>query len=261
MSKESSFGKKNEYLFIDELEGKKINELNYLLRDMILYLFPNIKDNDIINCYKNVEYEKADICIKVGNKIKYASIKIGHTNSIHSEKITKFVPFLQSIGLGSDVITEILRYHYADGTVDGNGKKRMTVNEYKELNETAIQYVNQNINNPLIIKKIINRFLIQGTQKQSKKIDILIHGTPDDFFFVSKSEVYKYVLSKIKKESSAIHFSLFTFQPFSRVLDYNPKNEYKRSWIQIKWFNLGDSIIEMLNSRITKKTKILENLN
>ena len=155
MTKESSFGKKNEYLFIDAIDNKKFHELNFLLQNLILYLFPNVKYDTVITCYKNVEYEKADICIEIGNKIKYASIKVGHTNSIHSEKINKFVHFLKSIGLDDEIVNEILKYHYADGTNNGTGKKRLTIEEYKNLNAENIRYVNQSINKSIIIKKII----------------------------------------------------------------------------------------------------------
>lgn len=217
-----------------------------------MYLFPNIKKDDIIYCYKNVEYEKPDICIRVGRKIKYISIKMGHRNSVHCESIEKFKKFLESININQGLINEILKYQYADGTIDGSGKNRQSSNEYKLENQNSINLINDEINNPKIIKKIINRFLIQGTQWHTSKVDVLVYGIPDDFLFITKSEIYKYILSKKDIKSSAIHFSCLTFQPMSRVLDYNEKYEYMRHWIQIKWYNLEDNIIEFMNQRVTK---------
>lgn len=227
-------GIRNEYLFIEALNNKRLDELNFLQQELILYLFPNIKDGDIISCCKNVDYEKPDICIKVGRKIKYISIKMGHRNSVHCESIEKFTKFLKSINIKPNIINEILKYQYADGTTDGSGQSRQSSTNYKLENEDSINLINEEINNPKVIKKIINRFLIQGTQWHSNKVDVLVYGTPEDFFFINKSEIYKYILSKIDVKSSAIHFSCLTFQPMSRVLDYNEKMEYMRHWIQIK---------------------------
>lgn len=69
-------GIRNEYLFIEALNNKKLSEVNFLLQELIVYLFPYIKKDTVIECYKNIEYEKGDICIKVGTKIKYISIKM-----------------------------------------------------------------------------------------------------------------------------------------------------------------------------------------
>lgn len=245
-------GIKNEYLFINAINNKTIKELNFLLQEFILYLFPNIKDNDIIMCYKNIDYQKPDICIKVCKKIKYISIKMGHKNSIHCESIQKFIKFLESINIHPNIIKEILKFQYADGTINGTGKKRNSSMEYKQENENSIELINNEINNPKIIRKIVNRFLIQGTQWHSKKVDVLVYGTPADFFYISKGEIYKYILDKVNVKSSTIHFSCLTFQPMSRVLDYNEKMEYMRHWIQIKWYNLEDNIIEIMNQRLTK---------
>ena len=242
-------GIKNEYLFIDAINNKRIKELNFLLQEMILFLFPKINDNLIIKCYKNVEYEKGDICIKIGCRVKYISIKTGHKNSVHCETLEKFKKFLKNININKKVIEEIVKYQYGDGTIDGTGKVRKSVLEYKLENQTSISLINKEINRPYILKKIINRFIIQGTQWHTHKIDLLVYGTPEDFFFITPKEIYSYILSKRDIESSAIHFSFLTFQPMSRVLDYNEKMEYMRHWIQIKWYNLEDNIIELMNER------------
>ena len=70
-------GIRNEYCFIKEMNGKKLNELSFLLQELILFLFPHIKEYSIIKCYKNIEYEKGDIVVQVGAIKKYISIKMG----------------------------------------------------------------------------------------------------------------------------------------------------------------------------------------
>ena len=236
-------GIRNEYLFIAALKNKKINELSFLLQELILFLFSNIKNNSIIKCYKNVEYEKGDIIIQIGNIKKYISIKMGHKNSVHCESIKKFKNFLKDLNLKEEIINEILRYQYADGTLDGTGKIRMSAAEYKLENPKSIDTINEELNRPEILSKIVNRFIIQGTQWHTHQISLLVYGTPDDFFFITPKEIYSYIINKKDIKSSAIHFSCLTLQPLSRVLDYNEKMEYMRHWIQIKWYNLEDNII------------------
>lgn len=242
-------GIRNEYLFIEKINGRKINELDFLLQELILFLFPNIGKDSIIKSYKNIEYEKGDIVIKVASIKKYISIKMGHRNSVHCESIKKFKKFLESLSINKNVINEILKYQYGDGTLDGTGKFRKSSAEYKLDNKEVIYFINKEINTQDILKKIVNRFIIQGTQRHTHKIDLLVYGTPDDFFFITPKEIHNYILSKKDVESSAIHFSCLTFQPMSRVLDYNEKYEYMRHWIQIKWYNLEDNIIELMNQR------------
>ena len=250
-------GIRNEYLFIQNINNRKFRNLNILLQELVEYLFPDVKNDDIIKCYKNIEYEKGDICIIHENKKKFVSIKMGHGNSVHGESVQKFIKFLKELNLEDSIINEILKYQYADGTVDGSGVKRLSSNEYKENNIESIKVINDALRSERIIKKIVERFIIKGTQKHLNSIDVLVYGTYDNFLFITPNEIYNYIISKINYESSSIHFSNLTFQPQARVLDYDPKKEYMRHWIQIKWYNLEDNIIEILNMRAMKKNGIL----
>ena len=234
------------------LNNKKIIELDFLLQELVLFLFPQIKPSSIIYCYKNVEYEKGDICVKVGKIVRYISIKMGHKNSVHCEPIKKFIRFLENNNISKKTINEILRYQYADGTINNTGKQRQSTVEYKKNNEESINFINQELNNSNLLNEAVNRFVIQGTQWHLHKVDLLVYGTPDDFFFLTPQDIYSYIQSKKNIVSSAIHFSCLTFQPLSRVLDYNEKMEYMRDWIQIKWYNLEDNIIEIMNNRVQK---------
>lgn len=247
-----NYGIKNEYNFMKALNNKKIGDLDFLLQELVIFLFPNIKTDSLIRSYKNIEYEKGDICIKVKNSVKYISIKMGKRNSVHCESIEKFKKFLFELDVTNETIEEILKYHYGDGTIDGTGKVRMSALEYKQANKNSIAKINNELCQSKILDKIINRFLIQGTQWHTHKIDLLVYGIPEDFFFITPKEIYSYIQSKKDIESSSIHFSCLTFQPMSRVLNYDEKMEYQRHWIQIKWYNLEDNIIELMNQRVRK---------
>lgn len=242
-------GLQNEYWFTNAINNKTLSELNLLLQELILFLFPHINSNTKIECYKNAYYEKGDICIKVGRTIKYIGIKMGIRNSVHNEKVATFIKFLQSIKINQKVINELLKYHYGDGTLDGTGLVRQSVSEYKIENEESIKLINRMLNNKYIIKKFIDRFLIHGTQKQFHPIDVLIYGTPQNFLYITPKEIYKYILKNRNFESSAVHFSCLTYQPQARVLDFDKSKEYMREYMQIKWYNFGDNVIEILNSR------------
>lgn len=248
-------GIRNEYLFVQNINGRKYRNINFLLQDLIRYLFPLIQKNDIVKCYKNIEYEKGDICIEYNGLKKYVSIKKGNRNSVHGEKLEKFCNFLHQLNINNDIINDILKYHYADETLDGSGKTRISSQEFKLKNEKLIQRVNDYFNNDFILNKFIERFIIKGTQSHLNDIDVLVYGTFDNFIFVTKNEIFDYILSKRDCISSSIHFSIFTYQPESRVLNYDPNKEYQRHNIQIKWYNLEDNIIEILNSRVIKTSK------
>lgn len=245
-------GIQNEYDFINKLNDKRVYELDFLLRDFIESIFPTSTKNSIVKCRKGLNYEKTDIIISVGSKCKNVSIKVGYRNSVHCEKLKKFIKFLKQLGVEDRIINMILKYHYGDNTINGKGSVRMSACEYKKANCEEINEINSYLNNEFIISKCINRFIFQGTQSHLNKIDILICGTVDDFFYITADEIYQYILSKTGIESSAIHFSCLTFQPLSRVLNFDPKYEYMRDWIQIKWYNLEDNIFEILNLRYQK---------
>lgn len=248
-------GIRNELDFISKLNNKRVSELDFLLQDMIYSLFPNTTGESVVNCKKGNNYEKTDISISINNSVKNISLKLGYRNSIHSEKVSSFSNFLYSIGIKKEIIYEILKYQYADGTIDGTGLKRIGAEEYKINNKKSIDRINKFINNECVINKCINRFLLQGTNENYSVVDVLICGTPDDFFYVTRDELYKYILDKINFKSSSIHFSCLIFQSLSRVLDYNSKTEYRRNWVQIKWYSIGDIMFEILNERYVKNLK------
>ena len=174
---------------------------------------------------------------------------MGKRNSVHCESIKKFVKFLETINISKTIIKEILKFQYADGTLNGTGKHRLSTAEYKNENKESIDIINKELNRDYVIKSVVNRFIVQGTQHQTHKIDLLLYGTPDDFFFITPKEIHEYMQSKINVQSSTIHLANLTLQPLSRVLNYKENMEYMRNWIQIKWYNLEDNVIEIMNNR------------
>lgn len=138
-----------------------------------------------------------------------------------------------------------MKYHYADGTMIGNGKERLSSSEYKIYNQKEIDLINRSINNDELLEKAINRFVLQGNNSLYE-VNAIIYGVLEDFVWITNQEI-KHILKKHKNNySSAIHFSGLTIQPMARNLNYNPKYEKDRYKIQVKWYNISDDIIEVM---------------
>lgn len=243
----------NEFAFVLELNNKAIKELNPLFRDLIETIFPNENENSIIKCWRNHLKQKSDILIKINNKIEGVSIKKGIKNSVHVEPISKFIHFLISNNISRDNIIEYLKFHYADGTTNGKGLKRVSNKEYKSKNQDKIDKINSELNNKKLLIKAIDRFILKGNNS-SYPISALIHGEVNDFVFITKDDIINIILNKKDNYSSTVHFSVLTVQPKNRCLNYNAKYEKDRFCVQIKWYNIFDDIIE--NMYLKEKSKI-----
>lgn len=238
----------NEQLFVNYLNGKKVKRLNPIYLEMIYTIFKNVDSNSIIKAWKNPFLQKTDIFLKLNDEIKRISIKSGYKNSVHVEPISEFIHFLISNGIEKNYIISYLKYHYADGSINGKGNNRISVEEYKQKNQIEIDMLNRRLNQINIVNKAIDRFVLKG-KNDINCIDLLIYGTYDDFFYITKEEIREIILSKINDYSTGIHFSVLSCQPLSRCLNYNYKYESRRYCVQIKWYNLLDNIIEYRNKK------------
>lgn len=247
-------GEDNEFSFVKYLNGKKVKELNPLFRDLIDSLFC-CKEEDVIKCWRNHLLQKTDIFIKINNRMKGISIKKGAKNSVHVERITDFIHFLIENKVSRDVVIKYLEYHYADGTRNGKGVYRKSVEEYKKNHESDIEDINQAFNNSNLLLKSIDKFVVRGNNSKYD-IDALIYGEVNDFLWITKKDIKKIIMSKKNLVSSGLHFGSLSCQPKARNLNYNPKYEKDRFCVQLKWFSLFDDIIEYKNNLVMQKAKI-----
>lgn len=237
-------GIQNEHEFIEYFNHRKVKELNPMANDFIISLFPNAKEEDVIYAIPRLDKGKTDFIIIINEIDKKISVKMGYSNSVHLEKIESFVNFLRNIGIEEQTIKLFLKFHYADGTLNGNGKIRLSSENYKQLYQNEIDKINLSFNKEDTIKKAIEHFVIRG--RYNDNIDVLVHGTVNNFFWIHKEEIFKIMLEKKDKYSTGIHFGLLYCQPWTRNLQYKQADEYKREYIQIKWHNLLDDIIEVM---------------
>lgn len=242
----------NEYEFVKYLNGKRVIELNPIFRELIERMFYDVDDYDLIKSWRNNYKQKTDIFIKINGIMKGISIKKGIKNSIHVERISDFIHFLIENNIDREIVIEYLKYHYADGSTNGKGNERLSVEEYKKDNQSSIDKINIILNRQDILLKAVDRFVIKG-KNSNYYIDALICGQVDDFIWITKEDIIKVIMSKKDSYSTAVHFGPLTVQPKNRCLNYNSKYEKDRFCVQIKWYNLFDDIIENMNNKIVKK--------
>lgn len=239
-------GYKNEINFINEIDGKKVKELNPILQELIMTLFPNVRKYEVVRATKYGRYAKTDIVLTIRHKRKGISIKSGYKNSVHVEPISKFKKYLEFNGVRSETIEKFKEYIYSDGTNNNTGKRRMSNAEYIDIKQNDIIEINKELEK--LKKKLIKRFLIETDIKYRVKVDAFIHGEPNDFIWVTASEVEEYLEQKEIK-STSVHSGKLYIQTWDKNLIRNPKYENRREYIQVKWFSMYDDMIEIMSKR------------
>lgn len=245
-------GIQNENDFFDYFNNRKVSNLNPMAYSLINTLFEDINENDIIKMTYRLDKTKTDLLLSINNITKKISIKNGRCNSVHLESIETFINFLRKNGVDENIIKSFLYYHYADSTIDGTGTNRISISEYKENHQHEIDNINKWFSNEDLIIKAIDRFLITG--KFCDSVDVIIYGSINDFLWITKDEIYNLILSKRNDYSTGVHFGPLFCQPWTRNLQFKSSEEYKRHYVQIKWYSLSDDIINIMNyHRLLKK--------
>ena len=239
----------NENEIAEDLNDKFITELNPLYRMFIEDLYPNCQSNEKISCWVDETRKKYDIVISIGGLNRYISIKKGAKNSVHMEGISSFIHFLIENHVKREAIIEYLKYHYGDGTTNGTGVKRISATEYKQKYQEQIDMINEEFNQKELLLKAIDRFVLSGNYSDIT-IDGILFGVRDDFIWIKKEDIIKIILAKRSTYSTGVHFGPLTVQPLDRCLNYNPKYEIQRFCVQIKWYNLADDIIQIMNEHV-----------
>lgn len=242
-------GKQNEIDFVKHINNKKIYELNPLIIELIEDLFSNFNYDDIVYSWLNSEPQKTDFFIRINKDVRRISLKIGDKNSVHLEPISEFIHFLIENNIERECVIKYLKYHYADGSSNDSGKKRLSAVEYKLSHQDEIDKINNAFNSDEFIKKVILRFVLMG-RNDSNEIDALVYGSIYDFLYLTKDSIYNIIFAKRDIYSSGIHIGPLFIQPQSRNLQGNPQFEKCRYCVQVKWFNLCDHIIEYKNNKI-----------
>ena len=186
--------------------------------------------------------------------MKGVSVKMGSRNSVHVESINEFKQFLLEHSIPENIINDYLKFHYADGTLNNTGKKRLSAEDYKKDHQSSIDEINLYFNNKSIILDAIDRFVLKGNNSEYP-INAIILGVPNDFIWLTKNDI-ETVLSENNDYCSTPHFGHLVCQPMARCLNYNKKYEKFRKYVQIKWYSLFDDIIYQMNNNQMKSSRI-----
>lgn len=110
------------------------------------------------------------------------------------------------------------------------------------------------INKSLLkIKSIlIIRFLIKTDINYKVDVNLFIIGTINDFIWATTDEIINY-LSDINNGSTSVHVSNLFIQNWDKNLNYSPKYEYCRNYVQVKWYSMFDDIIKIMYIRNNKR--------
>ena len=231
-----NYGFQNEWDFFNYLNGKKVGEINSSFKAMLASIYENLTDDMTIKCYVDMAKNKEDMWITINSVRKNISIKMGSENTFHTEYIYNFTDFLERQNVPMKIINDILDYHFLKEnnlsvSVNANNIiEKITLNIYKQKYHKKINNINLYFqNNESLLKKLINRFVIG-------KNDLIIHGTVENFSYITKEEIIRVLLANKIKDSSSVHFSHLYFQAKSR------KDEVMRFFFQIKWYKLEEDI-------------------
>ena len=232
-------GFENENQIIDLLNQKDLQFLSKDLQNVIIKINKGKKPNNI-SATKYGGNNKADLSINLDGKKYLISVKKGSGNSVHEEFVEKFILYLnKNIEVNFSVFNDLRHFIWCDNTLDGTGefKDRMDLKIYKKKFPEKILNIQNYFDKHKI--KLINRFLISGSEKSTTDIDYLFYGNVNNCKVISAKD---FLNSAITIKKNPISISYLTFQVYNRRLTYIANQEYRRGKIQLKWGTLQKDI-------------------
>ena len=221
-------GYKNESDFVDFFNGMYYSEFDENTRSFLKELFENNIDNDeLIQCWRNRMNQKAD------------------------ESVQDFKMYLEKLNIPYKSIDYYMSYHYGYKRSDDNKKdfsKQLNAEEYKELYQDELDDFNKCINKTRIIVDMIDRFIVRG-KNSDYDIDALISGTPNDYVWIMKHDLYDLILSKRSLEFTSPHIACLTIGPKKRCI-YGDKNIKDRYLIAVRWNFIKEDILSFYESKL-----------
>ena len=108
--------------------------------------------------------------------------------------------------------------------------------------------------------KLLIRFLIIADIKYKIPVDAFIHGEYEDFIWATAEEVLEHLMNKeLNLKEHGLSVSNLYIQSWNKNIIRNPKYEYCRHYFQVKWYNMPDDIIEIMNKRVKNMQKNTKN--
>lgn len=253
-------GFSNEKHIVNYLNNHNFSNLNKNMQEFLRFLFNRqISSHELIlsDLTQKIEGKnpKPDIWIKIGNEVKFVSVKEGSGNSVHQEPFKDFCKFLKDINVSEETVNHLKLYHYGDDTLDGNGETRLSTSDIKTKYQSKILSVNTELNSPDTLIEILYRILFAGVFKKPIIVDAVYHGSVDNGVYAKREEIIDYLLNNTNvSEMSGIKFSELTYQPWTRDQFRTAAHPERRYVMQVKW----GSMIKCINI-ITRRRNASDN--
>ena len=249
---DNSDGFQNEINIQDSLDFKIYDSLNPNLKHFLQDMFRgyNLRGKRI-HAIRAKLTEKPDFYVTIDGVPggRYVSVKKGSGNSVHQEKLSLFIEFLRSNGASEEIIDDLLRFHYSDGTDNNTGMVRLTAREFAKENPEIVFRLNEYFSEKKFLKLIFYRVLFIGNLPDAPMVDYLYHGDERNGVWASRDEIMDYVNTFSRNESKSVAFGPLTYQCWNKNLERKPNLEDRRDTMQVKWGTLEDTLIEITSRR------------
>ena len=245
-----NFGSDNENRIQKTLDKKRYQMLSNHWKTMFRIMF-GLETMSFLNrirkikCVKTENYIKPDIIVTFGGLDRYVSIKSGKASNVHTEKVSTFMTFLQSLRVSRKTINTILLVHYGDGTLDGTGAVRNDWYELRMKYKQRIIEANDELNaSTEFVKKVVERTVFQGVSNESHVAEYLYFGDEEYGTLVSSNQMYKYIDRKPHNWDfyDNIHIGPIILRPHGRYAGKEVVSEKRRHEIQCNWPNLHQDL-------------------
>lgn len=237
-------GYKHEDEMIYFMNNKQYKDLNKNLQDMLETMFGIVDPNETIKCEYAIERTKPDIAITFMGRTKYVSIKSGTSKIMHHENISGFVELLKNKAISERTIETILLFHYGDGTTDGSGKKRISLDELKYRLSKRIKEANKELNDSSeILSAVMNRAVFQGVRNDIPAADALYVGDYISGLVVTRKQIVKHIANPHKWDwMDSLHVGPLLIKAANRYIGKEIKDPEKREKMELYWSQLQSDI-------------------
>lgn len=242
----SKDGFDNELVIITYLNWKKYIQLNDNMKAFIRFMFPNIKDSDLILATWKWWTNKADIIITVNNISKNISIKKWTWNSVHQEPVEEFILFLnETYNIDELLANDIRCFIWGDRTLNWKWLKsnRISATQFKKQYPEKVKNISDFFNK--IQKDLVYRFVVVGS-KSKFSIDYVYHWNIELWLWNSAENIVEEICKPENKTKWAVPVWALTFQAWNRAIWVNSTSEHKRWVIQLKFWG----ILSFLHNKI-----------
>lgn len=236
-------GVTNEENFVQNLNNKKIADLNPNLQTLIKRIYGPVDENKTIKCKLVENFQKPDICIEYCEIKKYVSLKSGHANGVHEEQIKTLIPFFKDSGMDEDDIKLFLKLFYRDGTIDGSGEKALDYITSRFEYQDEIELFNERVNgNKRLVEKIVNHCLFEGSKSNYLHAEYIYFGTVKFGVLCSREQINKHISRRTWGYMDNPHIGPLQFRAHYFRETNDPQEKQRRHQCDFWWARLREDL-------------------